>query len=197
MLTSFLLYALLAVIVVLVMRRFHFMPFGMAALAADRITEKKVPGVVAYPVGASTKIFNGSIVALNSGGFAVPAADTAAFKVVGIANHQADNSAGADGDILVKVDAPIVGRFAATSITQAMVGTTMYVVDDQTFDDVVGTNGIKAGKLVRFISTTEGEIFIPGPLGAGVVDADADATYSANETTLINALKTAINARID
>lgn len=170
-----------------------FIVFG-AALTIDRITQKKERGVKSYPVAAS-KIYAGSLVAINSAGYAVPASDTASLKVVGVALEQVDNSAGAAGDKSIKVEAPIVARFNATSITQAMVGQVVYVVDDNTFDDALGTNGIKAGRLVEFISTTEGWIEIEEG-GAGVTNADAGATYTAAEQALINALKTAVNQRI-
>lgn len=132
---------------------------AMAALTADRVTEKKVPGMVSYPV-AAVKIYAGSLVAINAAGFLAPAADTASFKVVGIALENVDNSAGAAGALRCRVEAPIVARLNATSITQAMVGTKMFVVDDQTFDDATGTNSIVAGVLVEFISATEGRIYI-------------------------------------
>lgn len=167
----------------------------MAALTKDRITEKKALGIKAYPVAASTKIYAGALVALNSGGFAVPAADTANLKVVGVADAQVDNTAGANGDLSVKVEASVIARFPASSITQAMVGQMMYVVDDNTFDDAVGTNGIKAGRLVDFISTTEGWLEVR-PTGAGVVLANAGATYTAAEQNLLNDLKTKVNTLI-
>lgn len=167
----------------------------MAALTKDRQTEKKNIGLKSYPVAASTKIYAGSLVAVNASGYAVPAADAAGLKVVGVAKSQVDNSSGANGALTVNVESDILARFNASSITQAMVGQVMYVVDDNTFDDAVGTNGIKAGRLAEFISTTEGWIEVQ-PTGAGVVDADADATYSSNEQTLINALKTFVNQRV-
>ena len=172
-----------------------FVTIGMAALAADRITETKERGLKSYKVATNTVIYNGSLVALNSTGFAVPAADAASLKVVGVARSQANNNPGADGAVSVKVESPILARFAASSITQAMVGQVMYVVDDQTFDDAMGTNGIKAGRLVEFISTTEGWIKVEES-GAGVVVADADATYGQPEADLINALKVAVNSRV-
>jgi len=164
----------------------------MAALTLDRITEKKVPGYKHYPVKGATKLFAGSLVAVDATGFALPAADAAGLKVVGVASVQVDNTTGADGARSVTVEAPILARFAAVSITQAMVGRVMYVVDDQTFDDALGTNGIKAGRLVEFLSTTEGWLDIR-PAGAGSVIADADATYGQPEADLINDLKTKVN----
>lgn len=131
----------------------------MAALTTDRITQKKVPGVKSYPM-AAVKVYAGSIVCKNAAGYAAPAADTASFKCLGIARETVDNTAGAAGDKQIDVEAPILARLPATSITQAMVGNIMYVVDDQTFDDATGTNSIKAGILADFISTTEGWIWI-------------------------------------
>ena len=164
----------------------------MAALATDRITPKKDPCLLVYPVAASTKIYGGSIVGINSGGYAIPAADAASVKVVGVATKQADNSAVAtNGAINVEVEIGVF-RFAAASITQAMVGTIMYVVDDNTFDDALGTNGVKAGRLMEFISTTEGWIEV-SPSGVGVVLANAGATYTSAEQNLINDLKTKVN----
>lgn len=164
----------------------------MPALTTDRITQKKQPGYKSYPLKAAAKIYAGSLVALDVNGFVVPAADTANLKVVGVAGVTVDNTAGADGAVTVTVEAPILARFAAASITQAMVGRVMYVVDDQTFDDAVGTNAIKAGRLAEFLSTTEGWLEIR-PAGAGVVLADADATYGQPEADLINDLKVKVN----
>lgn len=134
----------------------------MTALTKDRVTERKEPRLQSYPM-AAVKIYEGSLVCKNAAGFAAPAADTASFKILGVAMSTMDNSAGAAGDKRIQVEAPIRARFAATSITQAMVGNIMYVVDDQTIDDVTGTNSIKAGILDEFISTTEGWVWIDPP----------------------------------
>jgi len=163
----------------------------MTALAADRITEKKLPGLKSYPVKDGAKIYAGGLVAVQSDGHAIPAADTAALRVVGVATHTIDNTSGADGDKWVDCETGIF-KFAASSITQAMIGQMMYVVDDQTFDDAVGTNGVKAGKLMEFISTTLGWIKVDDA-GVGAVVAAADATYGQPEADLINELKTIVN----
>ncbi len=139
---------------------------AMAALATDRITTWQDPDLQSYPIAASTKIYQGSIVMVNSSGFLVPAADAAGGKVVGVAEKTVDNSAGSNGDLRVNVRRGVF-LLDATSITQAMVGTVMYVVDDHTFDDATGTNSIKAGRLVDFVSTTSGWILIE-PTGVGV-----------------------------
>lgn len=154
------------------------------ALARDRNTQIKAAGRKSYPVAASTTIYKGSIVCVNTAGLAVPAADAAGYHVVGIAYAQAVCGATA-GAVSVIVESGIYARLAATAITQAMVGTMMFVVDDQTVDDATGTNGVRVGKLVEYISATEGWVHIQD--GAGAVGV-AETTWSANEVAILNDL---------
>ena len=165
----------------------------MAALTDDRATEHQLEGEIRrYPQG-TTKIWKGSLVMLNSSGFAVPAADAAgSHGVVGVAvKTTAAPTANGDNDVEVLTG---VARLVATAITAAMVGQMMYVVDDQTFDDAIGTNAVKAGALVKRESNTDGWILITGkPPGRGVPTADADATYGQAEADLINAIKDRFN----
>jgi len=133
----------------------------MAALTADRQTLRQGGGLLqSFPVAATTVIYSGSLVALNAAGNAVPASDTAALIVVGVADKQVDNDPGAAGDRNVDVWSGAIFEFGATSITLAMTGDVMYVVDDNNFDDVNPGQGIVAGVLVNFVSTTKGRLFI-------------------------------------
>jgi len=163
----------------------------MAPLTTDRITLTKLLGLKSHPV-AVVKVIAGGMICANAAGFAAPAADTAGFRMLGVGKETVDNSAGVAGDLNVKVEVPILALLGATSITQAMVGDMMYVVDDQTFDDTKGTNGVKAGILVEYVSATEGWILIK-EAGVGAVLADAGATYTAAEQNLINELKVVVN----
>ncbi len=139
----------------------------MAVLTADRNTDQKNVDLKVYPAGVDI-IYKGGIVCVNEAGYAVAGADTVNFKVVGVADENVDNSGGSAGDKNVRVRSGRAFRFVATAITQAMLGETMYVVDDQTIDDSEGTNGIVAGILVEFVSTTEGWVFIPAPVNPRV-----------------------------
>lgn len=148
----------------------------MTALATDRRKETKVIGLKAYPVAAATLIYDGSMVCLNASGFAVPGADVANYTCVGMADLRVDNSTGANGDKWIQIKAPIIAKFAATSITQAMVGKTMYVKDDQTFDDT-STNLVMAGVLVDYESATSGWILTGptmNPLISGLTSSPAE-----------------------
>jgi len=146
--------------------------FGLplAALSADRQTPSRAFQIKGYKVDGGSIIYKGALVCLNAAGYLVPAADTAGFSgVVGVADEYIDNSGGSDGDKECRVASGRAFQFAATSITQAMVGTVMYVVDDQTFDDAAGaTNEIPAGILVKRDGNTQGWLYIPE--GGMVVD---------------------------
>ena len=184
--------------------------FGLApmtALAADRNTQSKIGDLMIYPVEAGEVIYKGALVTVDADGYLMPAQDTSGHRLVGVADEKVDNTGGADGDLNCRVASGRKFRFAASSITQAMVNQVMYIVDDQTFDDGNGTNAIKAGRLVEFISTTEGWIFIPkGGTHEAITDVAAPAggtgaTAGAYDTAanrdlaiaLINAMRTLIN----
>lgn len=121
----------------------------MAATASIDTPERNAD-FVALPVAAATKIFAGTLVAVNAAGNAVPAADAANLKVVGRAEATADNSAGAAGDITVTVKR---GCFRiANSATDAVDADdkfkVCYIEDDQTVREATGTNSVKAGLVV-------------------------------------------------
>lgn len=162
------------------------------ALSADRITQKKMTtNEKAYPVKTNVKVYAGGLAMIDSAGFLIAAADAASGKVVGVLKNTVDNTGGADGALWGNVEEGLF-LLKATSITQAMVGQMMYVVDDETFDDTGGTNYVKAGRLLEYVSTTSGWIFVV-PSGVGAKTADADATYGQPEADLINELKAIVN----
>ena len=104
----------------------------MTALAADRKTTYRDGIEVEFPVKASAQIYAGSMVMLGSDGYAIPGADTASCKFVGVALENVAGGA-TDGLRTVRVRREGVFDFAASGLTQAQVGDIMYIVDDQTF----------------------------------------------------------------
>jgi hypothetical protein len=121
----------------------------LAALSENRYTKHRDGLFTAHPVKASAHIFKGSLVCADSSGYAVPGADTSGFVFLGVAIEEADNSAGASGEITVRVQTSGVFSFAKTgTITQANVGVTLYISNDQTLAlAATTTNDIPAGKL--------------------------------------------------
>lgn len=130
----------------------------MAALTKDRNTTYREGIELEFPVKGGTQIFAGGMVAVDSSGYAVPAGNVAGHKFIGVALEQADNRTGGDGALQVRVRMTGVFEFEAVSIAPANVGAEMYVVDDQTFDDVNPGQGVKCGRLVKYVSATKGWI---------------------------------------
>ena len=115
-----------------------------------------------FPVATGVTIYKGALVSVTATGYATPAADTASTFVVGVAAETVVN-AGADGAVNVSVEYDREYLFAATSITQAMMGDIMVVVDDDEVDDIAGaTNDIEAGKMSEFVSTTSCWVHVKG-----------------------------------
>jgi hypothetical protein len=133
----------------------------MAALTKDRATPYRDGIEIEFPVAANSKIYSGSLVCANSTGYAAPAADTAGMKFLGVALEQTDNTGGANGAKKIRLRRTGVFEFDATSITQAMVGTPVYVMDDHTVDDASGpVNDIRVGILLKYVADTKGWIDI-------------------------------------
>ena len=102
----------------------------MTALAANYDAERKDGILVAYKVAARTVVYKGALVCLDAGGYAVPAADEAGLTFAGVAYERADNAAGADGDVSVRVWKDGSFRVAMNSPRLADLGAAAYVVDD-------------------------------------------------------------------
>lgn len=115
----------------------------MSALTKGRNTLERSGDISEVPVKGATKIFQGSLVAIDANGFAVPMATATTLVGLGRAEKAADNSAGADGDINVRVGRGIYqfGNSASTDqITRSQIGSNCYGVDDQTVAKTNGTN---------------------------------------------------------
>jgi hypothetical protein len=152
-------------------------------LSADRQTARREDRQREIPVAASTTIYKGSMVMMDADGYLIPAADTAGLSVVGVADEFVDNSGGSDGDLNCRVLTGGTFRFAASSITQAMVGDLMYAIDDQTFDNT-SSNLVAVGILIAFISTTEGWILMT-PFAASVAAPVRDFVTKTDDYTVL------------
>lgn len=115
----------------------------MAALTKGRNTPERSGDARSLPVNGGSKIYPGALVAIDASGYALPFAVATTLKSAGRAEELADNTAGAHGDINVRVRAGIF-RFAnsaaADLITRADIGSDCYGVDDQTVAKTSGTN---------------------------------------------------------
>jgi len=123
------------------------------ALSADRDTKRMDGVLVPYPVAADTKIYAGGMVCANTNGYAVPGADTAGYRLLGVAQEYVDNTGGGDGDKEVLVRRIGVFEFKTSGASQADVGAVVFVADDETVAKST-TNSVYAGKIVKVDSAS-------------------------------------------
>jgi 3D (Asp-Asp-Asp) domain-containing protein len=124
----------------------------MAALTKDRDTPIKGRVVHQFPVpqATNTVVFAGSIVCANATGWGAPGADTASFKVLGRAAAQSNNNPGANGAKNLIVESGVFKWNNNGNVTQAHVGTTVTLVDDNTVGLAADTtNDIIVGSVVQ------------------------------------------------
>ena len=141
------------------------------ALSEDTVFDHADFETWEYPVAASTTIYEGSIVCVNSGGYAVPGADTSGYVFAGIAREGADNSDGSAGDINVKVYTRGRTRLKGTSFVRDRVGRVAYVRDSDSFyayhsssgSTPKATNNVRLGTTVGYISAMEAWVAFDSP----------------------------------
>lgn len=118
----------------------------MSALTANTLPSFRAGKETDHPVKAATRIFAGALVAINSSGQALPAADAAGLTVVGTAMEEADNTSGAAGDIRVKISREVVAvTNGVAAITNAHIGKVVWIEDDNSVGTSPGTNNVEAG----------------------------------------------------
>ncbi len=122
------------------------------ALTADRNTPTKDGELIAVPVAAAKKIFAGALVAANATGFATPGAIATTLTYLGRAEEYVDNTSGADGakSVLVRLGKAFKFKnLGADAVTQAELGKTCYITDDETVSKTNAANTKSAaGKVV-------------------------------------------------
>lgn len=123
------------------------------ALTADRNTPMKDGELISVPVAADTKIYAGSLVAASATGYATPGATATTLTYLGRAEECVDNAGGAAGAKSVMVRRGKAFKFknsAGDAVTQAELGKTCYIVDDETVSksNAGGNTQSAAGKVV-------------------------------------------------
>lgn len=111
-------------------------------LTKDRNTPMKDGELVSVPVAASSEIFAGSLVVANASGYAAPGSTATGLTYLGRADEHVDNGAGAAGDAAVLVRRGKAFKWTNSGtdpVTQAELGKTCYVVDDETVAASDGT----------------------------------------------------------
>lgn len=141
----------------------------MAALSAARVQKRQNdPVLVALKMAASTTIYQGGGVMVNSSGLAVPAADTASARPMGVAMET--KTSAATGTTYVSVAMSGVFNFvcgAADAAESTYVGVPVYWTDDQTVDlAAVTSHDIIAGVVVNVVSATSVDVLVGRSISA-------------------------------
>jgi hypothetical protein len=113
------------------------------SLTADRNTPRLEGDIKQMLMASGAKIFAGGLVMRSATGFATKGATALSLHGAGRAEEQVDNSAGGNGDLVIKVREGVfrLDNSASTDeITDAEVGKLCYAVDDQTVAKTNGTN---------------------------------------------------------
>jgi hypothetical protein len=122
------------------------------ALTADRKTNMKDGELISVPVAASTKIYAGGLTVANATGYAAPGSTATTLTYLGRAEETVDNTGGADGakNILVRRKKAFKWKnYGSDLVTQAELGKTCYIVDDEQVAKTDGTSTRSAaGKVV-------------------------------------------------
>ena len=126
------------------------------AVTANQIVKQQDGSIRSYPVAASTKIYQGTLVFLTASGYADDDTATGVNGFLGIAKEYVDNSSGSAGDLSVEVytegDFELVG---GGTYTQANVGDIVYAEDNYTIGVAISSASVPIGKVTRFVSGTK------------------------------------------
>ena len=106
--------------------------------------------------------YPGQMVSINSSGYIVNAGDTASTLFAGICSEPKElvvPSGASNGDYIMMVSRPRYFTAKHSGLTIANIGALATILDNQTVDVAANTtNDIAAGRINRFISSTEVEI---------------------------------------
>ena len=139
----------------------------MVASTDNRQTQRQDGILLAIPSGIDI-VYRGTLVCLNTAGYLVAGQDTADFRFAGVALEKKDNSAGANGDLSVRVERSGLFRFAASGMAITDVGKRAYISDDQTVTLTPGH--VFCGVIALFESATVVWIDIGPAAQAGMGD---------------------------
>lgn len=122
-------------------------------LTAKQNVHKRVGRTVSHPVAANTKIHGGALVVLENG-FARPGRSALGLMAIGMAIVTADNSAGADSDVLATMERDDWFRLrndVGDPVTRSSINQPCYIVDDETVAASDGANTRSIAGTVRDI----------------------------------------------
>lgn len=164
------------------------------AVTANQLIVRQDGQKRSYPVAASTRIYQGTLVFVNADGNADDDTATGVNAFAGIAIAEADNSSGSAGDVWVDVWTD--GDFELTGTGFALTDNGMPVYADDNYACVLslGASSVRIGTIVRNVSSTKAIVAIkPSRVGALEVAPLTTITIADAAGTPDYALQAVIN----
>jgi len=126
----------------------------MSVLTENYDAQGKAGALVSYPVAGTTHIYKGSLVCVNSDGYAVPGADSADYAFVGVAYEETNNTSGSAGDRRVRLLKTGSFVYSKEDAQQSDLGKLMYLSDDNTVADST-SHSVPAGIVVEVPNSSQ------------------------------------------
>lgn len=158
----------------------------MAALAANKEVELQQGELVAHKM-AAVEIFKGALVKVNAAGYLAPCSAEQGAVFAGIAYEGKDNSAGAAGDLELRVEKEGVALLDGAGFAQTDVGQLVYASDDQTVTKTNANDRQKVGVIVEVVSASQVRVKL-APHRNGLYAAITDGSDAATTQTAVNAV---------
>lgn len=134
------------------------------AVSANQLITRQAGLRRSAPVLTAVILYEGTLVFIDSAGYAVPTTGTGANRFAGIAIKEYDNSGGASGDLDAELMADGVFELVGTGFSQASVGLDVYATDNYTLTTAPSASGVRVGRIAEYVSSTKVRVQIdPNP----------------------------------
>jgi len=153
------------------------------AVTANQVVKRQDGERRSYPVAASVRIYEGTLVYVTAAGYATNVTATGVNGFLGIAVKEADNSSGSAGDINVEVYTSGDFELTSSGLAQTDVGMPAYGDDNYAVVNALGSDSVRIGSFVKINSATKPVVSIkPSNVGALEVAPLTTITHSAPGT---------------
>jgi hypothetical protein len=136
---------------------------NVCAVTANQLIRRRDASKKAYPVAASTIIYQGTMVFINGDGYADDDTNSGANKFGGIAIAKADNSAGSNGDVWVEVWDDGEFYLTGAGLAQTNVSDKIYASDNYTAT-LTASGNTYIGRISEYVSSTVVVVDVKKPI---------------------------------
>ena len=158
----------------------------MSALTVNKDVILKEGNIHAHKM-AAVQIYRGALVKVNAAGFLAPCSDEQGAVFAGIAVEDKDNSAGAAGDLELRVLKEGIALLDGAGFAQTDVGQDVYASDDQTVTKTNANDRQKVGTIVEYVSASQ--VYVKLCVhNNGLYAAITDGSDAATTQTAVNAV---------